>query len=387
MNSAGDATTFIRRSLRRIARAYGLQNFEVFVVPTLLLLRYGDERSTFVDLSSRIPVDLRLDQVGSLYELIEEAEAARVSPVDGIRRLSEILNAPPRFPAVGRVFTLPLVSAGIVLVLEPSLEELLVSIVLAVAVGALKEAGERWPRLWPLIPAAAALLATMATFLLMDAGVGGRPLRILIPALVTFLPGAALTVAMIELSNGDIIAGGSRLAYGIARLLLLVFGVVVGAQWVGISGEPATDLITLAPYASLAGLLLFTAGVFLHFSAPRGSFPWLLLVVAVAWTGQQLGALFFGGYLGGFIGGAAMIVVAQAIRTRSGAPPLIVTFTPAFWLLVPGAIGLEGLAEIFQYGPESGVDDLISMVVAMISIALGVLFGLMLTGSSSASDP
>jgi uncharacterized membrane protein YjjP (DUF1212 family) len=80
MNGAGDATTFIRRSLQRIGQAYGLRNLGVFVVPTLLLLRYGDDRSTFVDLSSQIPADLRLDQVAAVYELVEEAEAGRVRP-------------------------------------------------------------------------------------------------------------------------------------------------------------------------------------------------------------------------------------------------------------------------------------------------------------------
>jgi uncharacterized membrane protein YjjB (DUF3815 family) len=146
-------------------------------------------------------------------------------------------------------------------------------------------------------------------------------------------------------------------------------------------------LIPLSRYVPLLGLLAFTAGVFLHFSAPKGSFPWLLIVVVAAWAGQQIGSLFFGGYLGGFVGGAALIVVAKLIMVHPEAPPLIVMFTPAFWLLVPGALGLEGLAQVFQDSPQSGVDDLLAMVVTMISIALGVLLGLMLSGSSSASEP
>ncbi|HWC29530.1 MAG TPA: threonine/serine exporter family protein, partial [Dehalococcoidia bacterium] len=84
MNGAGEATTFVRRTLQRVGRAYGLQQLGVFAVPTLLLLRYGDDRSTFVDLSSRIPADLRLDQTAALYELIEEAQDARISPAEGM---------------------------------------------------------------------------------------------------------------------------------------------------------------------------------------------------------------------------------------------------------------------------------------------------------------
>jgi uncharacterized membrane protein YjjB (DUF3815 family) len=83
----------------------------------------------------------------------------------------------------------------------------------------------------------------------------------------------------------------------------------------------------------------------------------------------------------------AMIVVARLIQDRPGAPPLIVCFTPAFWLLVPGAIGLEGLARIVHENPQAGIDDVLAMFVTMISIALGVLVGLMISGSSRALEP
>ncbi|HEY7467547.1 MAG TPA: threonine/serine exporter family protein [Dehalococcoidia bacterium] len=388
MNGAGDATTFIRRSLQRIGQAYGLRNLGVFVVPTLLLLRYGDDRSTFVDLSSQIPTDLRLDQIAALYELVDEAESARVRPVEGMTRLRVILGRPTRFTGYVRVFALTLITAGIIFLLQPSWQELVLSLALAIVVGLMKEAAGRWPPVWPLVPAAAGLAAGSTAFLIINEGLDCRPLQVLIPPLATFLPGAALTVSMIELSNGDIVAGGSRLAYGTMRLFLLVFGLILAAQWTGLPDTPDTaDVLPLSRYLPILGLLAFTVGIYLHFSAPKGSFPWLLLVVAAAWLGQQVGSLFLGGYPGGFVGGMVMIVVARLIQDRPGAPPLIVCFTPAFWLLVPGAIGLEGLARIVHDSPQSGIDDVLAMFVTMISIALGVLVGLMISGSSRALEP
>jgi len=387
MNGAGDATTFIRRSLQRIARAYGLRHVEVFVVPTLLLLRYGNDRSTFVDLSSRIPTDLRLDQIAALYDLVDDAEATRPPPVEGIVRLRAILRQPARFRAPARILALMLITGGIVLLLRPSWEEIALSLGLAFVVGAIKEGGSRWPALWPLVPAVAGLVVGSIALLAIEHGLDCRPLQVLIPPLTIFLPGAALTVSMIELANGDIVAGGSRLAYGATRLFLLVFGLIVAASWTGIPSSTSPNLIELTPLVPLVGLVAFSAGVFLHFSAPRGSFGWLLLVIAAAWIGQQIGSIVLGAYPGGFVGGATMIVVASLIQERPGAPPLIVSFTPAFWLLVPGAIGLEGLTQIVGQSPESGIDEVVAMFITMIAIALGVVFGLVISGSRRSLEP
>jgi uncharacterized membrane protein YjjP (DUF1212 family) len=388
MNGAGDATTFIRRTLQRIGRAYGLENVGAFVVPTLLLLRYGDGESTFVDLSSRIPADLRLDQSAALYRLIHQAESGAIRPEEGMSLLQEILHTPPRYSATQRVLSVSCVAGGILLTLGPSLQELLLALALALLVGLVHYCGQRWLQVSPLIPAAAGLVVgTVASFAI-DLGMECRALQVIVPPLAIFLPGAALTVSMIELSNGDIVAGGSRLAFGTIRLFLLVFGVLVGVQWIGFDTRSfELEVTALSGYVSLPGLALFTLGVYVYFSAPRGSFLWLLLVVLAAWMGNEAGDLLLSGFAGGFVGGALMIVVARIIADRPGAPPLIVCFTPAFWLLVPGVIGLEGLSQVFQADVAGGIDDLLAMLVTMIAIALGMLLGLIVTASSRVKEP
>jgi uncharacterized membrane protein YjjP (DUF1212 family) len=388
MNGAGDAVTFIRRALQRIGQAYGLRNVGVFVVPTLLLIRYGDDSSTFVDLSSRIPSGLRLDQTAELYELIRDAQAAQCSPAEGTVRLRRILNSSTRFSPAMRVAAAALVAGGIALTLEPSLAEFAVVLALGLIVGAVNLCAERRPQLGPLVPALAGLLVGAAVITAIDHGLEGRPLVILVPPLAIFLPGAALTISMIELSNGDIVAGSSRLAFGAIRLFLLVFGVLIAAQWVSPLGELAESVVsTLDFYVSAPGLVIFTAGAFIFASAPPRSFAWLLLVTIAAFAGQQVGQWILGSYSGGFVGGAVMILAARMVRLYPGTPPLIVSFTPAFWLLVPGAIGLEGLSQVLQDDPQAGIDDLFAMLVTMVSIALGVLFGLLITGSDRMLEP
>ena len=61
-------------------------------------------------------------------------------------------------------------------------------------------------------------------------------LRAMIAALVVFIPGVALTTAFLELTEGQMVAGSSRLVWGGTQLGLLAFGIVAG-----VGGRCAAD--------------------------------------------------------------------------------------------------------------------------------------------------
>jgi uncharacterized membrane protein YjjB (DUF3815 family) len=69
-----------------------------------------------------------------------------------------------------------------------------------------------------------------------------------------------------------------------------------------------------------------------------------------------------------------MTPVADLVARQRTGPPAIVSFTPAFWLLVPGALGLVGVAALLN-GDNTGTTTLITTVETMVAIALGVLVG------------
>ena len=81
-----------------------------------------------------------------------------------------------------------------------------------------------------------------------------------------------------------------------------------------------------------------------------------------------------------------MVAVAEAVERQAGAPPLIVSYTPAFWLLVPGSLGLRGLGRLAQNGTEGALSDLLLMILTMIAIALGMLVGLLVFGNRRMYD-
>jgi uncharacterized membrane protein YjjB (DUF3815 family) len=169
--------------------------------------------------------------------------------------------------------------------------------------------------------------------------------------------------------------------FGGLQMLLLAFGIVIGAE---LAGLPSPDVLTdtrtnlLGWWAPWLGVALFGVAVSYYFSAPRGVLPWLLVVLLTAWIGQLLGNLLVGPEVSGFFGALAMTPVSLAVaRLRSG-PPSQVTFLPAFWLLVPGAIGLIGVTEIVSDPATAGLEDLIQPLASVVAIALGVLCGTVL---------
>jgi uncharacterized membrane protein YjjP (DUF1212 family) len=381
LTEAGTAVSEIQERIVRVLDAFGSPGARVVVLPTSLLVSLGTAQAATIERSAQLGASLRLDQISALYGLTRQAETGDVTPAEGLRRLDEIRDLPPRFGVLLRVLGYVVGAVGICLVLDPEPSELGVAAVLGLIVAVIKLLARDRAWLQVLLPVVAALTVSSATFFAAEHGLVDGTLRPLIASLITLLPGAALTTATVELASGEMIAGSSRLVYGALQLLLLAFGIVAGAELGGLpSQEALTDVQAnhLGWWAAWVGVLVFGVGMFLHFSAPRRSLKWLLLVLYAAWIGQLIGDQLFGAALSGFVGALAMTPVAYLIATRPSAPPATVTFLPAFWLLVPGALGLIGVTEIVTQAGTAGTDDFVAAVGTIISIALGVLCGVTL---------
>ncbi len=228
------------------------------------------------------------------------------------------------------------------------------------------------------MPIVSAFGVSVSVFLLARTDLDVGVFAPLIAPLVAFLPGALLTTAVIELSTGQMISGAGRLATGAMQLVLLAFGIVAGAQLVGV---PATSISETAnqPLGQLApwvGVAVFGLGVMLNSCARPASMGWIVLVLYVAFAGQVVGGLLFGGVLSAFFGALAMAPVAMFAATRRDGPPTLVSFLPAFWLLVPGALSLVGVTKVLGDERVEGVLSLVTAATTMVTIALGVLLGL-----------
>jgi uncharacterized membrane protein YjjB (DUF3815 family) len=251
-------------------------------------------------------------------------------------------------------------TVGLGLVIHPAAVDLWVYGALGILVGALKAWAARFMTGGYLLAVVAAALVSAIAFLAHGDNEAAS-LRLTIPPLVTFLPGALLTMATVDLAMGETVTGASRFVAGMLQLGLLAIGIVVGAELVGdphqgpVAGAAADTLGWWSPWV---GVAVFGLGVFVHDVAPRSSLPWLLIVLFSAWVGQLVGKELVDATLSGFVGAAVMVPVAHLVGRVRHAPPAHVMFLPAFWLLVPGTLGLIGITEIVGDNQEAGSENL-----------------------------
>lgn len=378
--------TQISESLHRVADVNGRGSAELIVLSTALMVSVDDGGTSRTAVASAGRRPLRLEQVDAVFGVVAEAEVGDLHPAPGLARLAEVRSMPPAFGPLAQVLGYVVMTVGLALVLQAGWTDLAVAALLGAGVGAVATyAGRQDTAYQAVVPVLAAFGVALAVFLLARTSLDVGVFAPLIAPLVTFLPGALLTTSVIELSTGQMISGAGRLAAGVMQLVLLALGIVAAAQLVGVPAESVLDVAArpLGPLAPWIGVALFGVGVVVYRCARPAALGWIVLVLYVAYAGQVIGGLFFGSTLSGFFGALLMTPVAMLVATRPSGPYPFVSFLPAFWLLVPGALGLVGVTQILGENRNDGVASLVTTGGTMAGIALGVLLGLSIGAAGS----
>jgi uncharacterized membrane protein YjjP (DUF1212 family) len=377
MIDSGYTVTQVQTTLRQVLDVSGIPDGEVIVLPTAVFVSVPGQARVETALAAVGLSGMRLDQVEGVSRVVTAAETGHIAPTNARVALANIRSQAPPFGSVARTLGYAVFSAGLALILSGGAADVIVAAALGAVVGAIQLAvAQSGAATRAVLPVLCAFLVSTSVFVLGRFSADISVLAPLVAPLVTFLPGALLTTAVVELSTGQMISGSGRLAAGLLQLVLLALGIVAGAQLVGVSSIGAIGDRPLGDFGPWIGVALFGIGVLVYHCARRSSFGWILLVLYVAYGAQIIGGLFLGPLLSAFIGALVMSPVASYIALRPTGPPTQVSFLPAFWLLVPGALGLVGLTQLLGNDRADALSSLLSMGTTMIGISFGVLVGL-----------
>jgi len=373
MVATGETVPEVEEELAEAGARLGYPDVQVAAGPTGIFVSLDAGGVTGYQTASS---SLRLDQAVDVRRILHQLRQTELSADDAVRQLVELRSKPARYPtwlywlgAVG-------VATGIGLILQPGWANLAAGAVAALVVTGLARLSTR-SGLWStLLPTLSGFAAGCLVFAAANAGWLDGPLRTLLPPLAVLLPGALLVTGMSELASGHMVAGSSRLAYGLVQLLLMSLGVVAAASLVGIAPGTLRNVRVdeLGWWAAPLGLVLLIFCVSFLESASLRLLPWIGLVLLLAAAAQTLGQRLGGAALGGLLGAIAASLGAwtcAAIRPRL---PRLVIFLPSFWLLVPGTLGLLSVTQL-AVDPGQGVSTEIDVVKVVCAIALGLLVG------------
>jgi uncharacterized membrane protein YjjP (DUF1212 family) len=380
MTAANYPVNLVRRTLVRAAHRYGLAH-HLLVLPNYIQLSGADQTGVAVVRVARADHELRYDQTFPLADLVDRAERGDIAAPDGLVELDRIHALPRRSRAWVNVIGYAVQSAGFALVLQPTPIALTAATGFGLLVGALELLNRRSAAIGQLLPAISAFLVATGAFSLDRLfHLGPNNLRVEAAPLALFIPGVAITLAVIELTTREVVSGAVRLTDGFMQLAQLAFGILIAAQMLGVTAAEVVvgPVNKFGPWAPWLGVAIYGIGIRLYLGPPRKFTPWLLLILFVAYSGQVAANAVLGSYASGFGGGFTLMLCALGISQLPNSPPTAALLLPGFWLLIPGSLGLVGVTQII--GNDRG-NVFTATLTSMISIALGFQAGLLIWGA------
>ena len=373
MVATGQPVDEVEDDLREVGRRLGAPDVQVAAGPTGVHIGLaGGDPATFESVDGR----LRLDQAADVRLICHLLVTGRIDVEGAVTRLTSLRGKPPRYPGWLAEGSFVAVAVGLCLILQPGPANLVAAAVCGAIVVGLSRVARLHPSLLALLPTVAAFVVSTVVFAAAAAGLLDGALRTVLPPLAVLLPGALMVTGLSELAAGAMVAGSSRLMYGVVQLLLFALGVAAAAA---LLRTPAQLLgnVRVAEFgwwAAPLGLIVIGVGIALMESVPVRLAPWvfgvLTLTFLVQLAGQHLGAPVLGSFLGATVASLGAST-AELVHRRL---PRLVVFLPSFWLLVPGSLGLIGVSEVAIVsgtGATVGLDVLGSIL----AIAVGLLVG------------
>jgi uncharacterized membrane protein YjjP (DUF1212 family) len=273
MVAANYPINLVRRTLTLSADRYGLAN-HLLVLPNYIQLSGSDHAAGTRMRVVRPERELRYDQTFPLADLVDRAERGQISPEHGLLELTRIHTLRRRFPAWLRVIGYAVQSAGFAMILQPTPIALLAATGFGLLVGAIELLDRISAAIGQLMPVIASFTVAVTAFSLGRLlHLGDDSLRLVVPPLALFLPGAAVTLGVIELTGREVVSGSARLMTGFLQLAQLALGILIAAQVVRVTASElsAASVNKIGAWAPWLGVAVYAAGILLYFGHRRGS--------------------------------------------------------------------------------------------------------------------
>ena len=373
-HGAGYPTADLEERLAMLAGAIGLESAQVSATPTIVEVSLGSlPRQRSYALRVR-PTFVDLDAIARLDGLVHEVLDGRLSTDAGLERVADITARPLRRRWYVELPAYALAGASLTPVLGGGWREVLAGGLVGLLVGGVALSMGRAVRAEPMVAPLAAVVASFGAATFAQVGLNASTDIVTLAALVTFLPGMALTIGVRELATQHLQSGVANTANALVQLLGLVVGVTVGlsiaTKWFGIpqSGTPHTGFSGTHILAAIAAGIAFTVTL----RAQATAVPVMCSATVLAILTYAAGKELLGPPAGTFAAALAIGVcggLVGALLRRSA----LVFIVPGVLMLVPGSAGFNSVLQLLTGKTVSGIDAGFNTFVTAMAIAYGLM--------------
>ncbi|MET0966051.1 MAG: threonine/serine exporter family protein [Nakamurella sp.] len=371
---AGYAVTDVAQTLRTVGKTRGRTDLTIGVLPSAIMV--DDPVARRMRLVNATGAALTFDQVAEVAAIARSAELTPLPDTTLCDRIAAVRTRRPRFPRAVAVLGSGLQSAGIAVVFRTTWWAVLLDFVLALLVGAALMFGSRVAGLAAVLPFLLTFAVSLVVYgLAVDLQLGAITLFAVCAPLVILIPGATITTGVVELTAGDVVSGGGRFVSGLIMWATLAVGIAAGAAVVGVPATSQESATAVPGWAMVPAVIVLGIGVGLFFDASWSLMAVLVMVLLVTFGVVTAAQLVAAGPVASGIAAAVMLPALRLLEVYRPRWPAAVTFRPAFWLLVPGSLGLIAISELATSGQPDAQALLGDVIATVLAISLGVQIG------------
>ncbi len=378
LHSVGTPAHTLEASLLALCERLGIRG-SFISIPTAIFcsFRFLDEEVTRI---VRVePTGVHLARLTQTDQVVQEVIKGTQGFEEGTRRLEEISAMEDGFSWPMRVLCFTLTAAGMLTLFGGSWGDLVAASFLGAVIGVLSYANN-FGLVAQLYEVAMAMVAAFVAALLSRVSPDINHGVVILAALIMFVPGMHITIAIGEIATQNLTSGTSRLMGGMMVLLKLAFGVFIGTKFAGLFGvtvgePPAFERIP--EWLKLVSVPLTAAMATVVLKAEKRDVGWVTMAGVLGYSMASLGTRHFGPEMGLFLGGMGVGAAANLFARAKGRPSSIFQF-PGIILLVPGSMGYRGLSYLYGRDVVMGFDTAFSMLALAFSLVMGVFLGNML---------
>lgn len=318
---------------------------------------------------------LRLEQVTRVQDVYEQLMRGAIGHAAALRELDDIETMPSSRPVWLSDLALVPIGTGICAILQPTWRDLVTAAASSLVVMTLMIVSRRFALVRTLLPLLASFAVAVLVLLVAQHWPLHGTLRTMVASFAVLLPGSVIVTGMSEIASGAAVAGSSRLVSGVMQLVLFAVGLFSAVSVTGVRLDALTNVRAqdLGPWAPYIGVLVIGCGIVINVAASRAAIPWILVVLALTFATQSAVQALAGLVLGALAGATVAGLAAAVVHRLSGRPLRLVVFLPAFWLLVPGSLGLLSTTEIAT--GHGGLDAVTVAIGSVVAVAAGTLIG------------